>query len=125
MSVHKKQEVKKITTHQLQEMKNRGEKIAMLTAYDYSMAKLIDGAGIDVILVGDSASNVMAGYETFFVSVELIEGSTDFIEHILPFWIIGNGFFIANKRIFVGFKSKVNIPERFAWSISATAFYKF
>jgi 3-methyl-2-oxobutanoate hydroxymethyltransferase len=64
MSLHKKQDVKKITTHQLQEMKNRGEKIAMLTAYDYSMAKLIDGAGIDVILVGDSASNVMAGNET-------------------------------------------------------------
>ena len=64
MSVHKKSEIKKITTHQLQEMKNRGEKIAMLTAYDYSMAKIIDGAGIDVILVGDSASNVMAGYET-------------------------------------------------------------
>src|SRR5690349_11418608 len=63
MSVHK-QEVKRITTHQLQEMKNRGEKIAMLTAYDYSMARLIDGAGVDVILVGDSASNVMAGYET-------------------------------------------------------------
>lgn len=63
MSVHK-QEAKKITTHQLQEMKNRGEKIAMLTAYDYSMAKIIDAAGIDVILVGDSASNVMAGYET-------------------------------------------------------------
>ena len=63
MSVHK-QEVKKITTHQLQEMKNRGEKIAMLTAYDYSMARIIDGAGIDIILVGDSASNVMAGYET-------------------------------------------------------------
>jgi 3-methyl-2-oxobutanoate hydroxymethyltransferase len=63
MSVHKK-EVKRITTHQLQEMKNRGEKIAMLTAYDYSMAKIIDGAGIDVILVGDSASNVMAGNET-------------------------------------------------------------
>lgn len=63
MSVHK-QEIKKITTHQLQEMKNRGEKIAMLTAYDYSMARLIDGAGIDVILVGDSASNVMAGHET-------------------------------------------------------------
>lgn len=59
-----KQEVKKITTHQLQEMKNRGEKIAMLTAYDYSMARIIDGAGIDVILVGDSASNVMAGHET-------------------------------------------------------------
>jgi 3-methyl-2-oxobutanoate hydroxymethyltransferase len=64
MSVHRKQEVKKITTHQLQEMKNRGEKIAMLTAYDFSMAKIIDGAGIDVILVGDSASNVMAGNET-------------------------------------------------------------
>lgn len=63
MSVHKA-EKKKITTHQLQEMKNRGEKIAMLTAYDYSMAKIIDGAGIDVILVGDSASNVMAGHET-------------------------------------------------------------
>jgi 3-methyl-2-oxobutanoate hydroxymethyltransferase len=63
MSVHK-QEVKRITTHQLQEMKNRGEKIAMLTAYDFSMAKLIDGAGVDVILVGDSASNVMAGHET-------------------------------------------------------------
>ncbi|MEQ8807733.1 MAG: 3-methyl-2-oxobutanoate hydroxymethyltransferase, partial [Imperialibacter sp.] len=56
--------LKKITTHQLQEMKNRGEKIAMLTAYDYSMAKILDGAGIDVILVGDSASNVMAGNDT-------------------------------------------------------------
>jgi 3-methyl-2-oxobutanoate hydroxymethyltransferase len=63
MSVHK-QEIKRITTHQLQEMKNRGEKIAMLTAYDFSMAKIIDGAGVDVILVGDSASNVMAGHET-------------------------------------------------------------
>jgi 3-methyl-2-oxobutanoate hydroxymethyltransferase len=63
VSVHK-QDIKKITTHQLQEMKNRGEKIAMLTAYDYSMATIIDGAGIDVILVGDSASNVMAGHET-------------------------------------------------------------
>ncbi len=62
MSVNK--EVKRITTHILQEMKNRGEKIAMLTAYDYSMAKIVDEAGIDVILVGDSASNVMAGHET-------------------------------------------------------------
>ncbi len=62
MSVHK--EIKKVTTHQLQEMKRRGEKIAMLTAYDYTMAKIIDHAGIDVILVGDSASNVMAGHET-------------------------------------------------------------
>lgn len=63
MSVHK-QEIKKITTHRLQEMKARGEKIAMLTAYDYSMAKIIDSAMVDVILVGDSASNVMAGHET-------------------------------------------------------------
>lgn len=62
MSVHKK--VKKVTTHVLQEMKQRGEKISMLTAYDYSMAKIVDAANIDVILVGDSASNVMAGYET-------------------------------------------------------------
>ena len=64
MPVHKLSDIKKITTHQLQEMKNRGEKIAMLTAYDYSMARIVDGAGIDVILVGDSASNVMAGNET-------------------------------------------------------------
>lgn len=62
MSVHK--EIKRVTTHVLSEMKLRGEKIAMLTAYDYSMAKLVDQAGIDVILVGDSASNVMAGNET-------------------------------------------------------------
>lgn len=57
-------DIKRVTTHQLQAMKNAGEKISMLTAYDYSMAKLIDAAGIDVILVGDSASNVMAGNET-------------------------------------------------------------
>jgi 3-methyl-2-oxobutanoate hydroxymethyltransferase len=62
MSVHK--EVKRITTRTLHEMKQRGEKIAMLTAYDYSMATIVDDAGIDVILVGDSASNVMAGHET-------------------------------------------------------------
>ncbi|WP_374951285.1 3-methyl-2-oxobutanoate hydroxymethyltransferase [Mucilaginibacter sp.] len=62
MSVNK--EVKRITTHILQEMKNRGEKIAMLTAYDYSMAAIVDNAGMDIILVGDSASNVMAGHET-------------------------------------------------------------
>src|ERR1700741_316548 len=57
-------EEKKIATHTLQEMKRRGEKISMLTAYDYSFAKIIDAAGIDVLLVGDSASNVMAGHET-------------------------------------------------------------
>jgi len=64
MSSARSSNLKKITTHQLQEMKNRGEKIAMLTAYDYSMARILDGAGIDVILVGDSASNVMAGNDT-------------------------------------------------------------
>lgn len=62
MSIHK--EIKKVTTHVLQEMKHRGEKISMLTAYDYTMAKIVDHAGIDIILVGDSASNVMAGHET-------------------------------------------------------------
>jgi 3-methyl-2-oxobutanoate hydroxymethyltransferase len=62
MSVHK--EIKKVTTNVLQEMKRSGEKISMLTAYDYTMAKIVDHAGIDVILVGDSASNVMAGHET-------------------------------------------------------------
>ena len=58
------QNVKKVTTHVLHEMKLRKEKIAMLTAYDYSMARILDKANIDVILVGDSASNVMAGNET-------------------------------------------------------------
>ncbi|MFI3277666.1 MAG: 3-methyl-2-oxobutanoate hydroxymethyltransferase [Rikenellaceae bacterium] len=53
-----------VTTYRLSEMKQRGEKIAMLTSYDFSMAKIVDAAGIDVILVGDSAANVMAGYET-------------------------------------------------------------
>ncbi|MDG1781080.1 MAG: 3-methyl-2-oxobutanoate hydroxymethyltransferase [Flavobacteriales bacterium] len=62
MSVHN--QTKRVTTRVLQEMKLKGEKIAMLTAYDYSMAKIIDQAGIDCILVGDSASNVMAGHET-------------------------------------------------------------
>lgn len=64
MSVHATTNIKKVTTHILQEMKLRQEKISMLTAYDFSMAKIIDSAGIDVILVGDSASNVMAGHET-------------------------------------------------------------
>ena len=56
--------VRAVTTHRLLEMKQRGEKIAMLTSYDYSMARILDAAGIDIILVGDSAANVMAGYET-------------------------------------------------------------
>lgn len=62
MSVHS--DIKKVTTHKLSEMKLRGEKISMLTAYDFSLARILDQAGIDVILVGDSASNVMAGYDT-------------------------------------------------------------
>jgi 3-methyl-2-oxobutanoate hydroxymethyltransferase len=62
MSIQK--EHKKVTTHTLQKMKQIGEKIAMITAYDFSFAKIFDAAGIDVILVGDSASNVFAGYET-------------------------------------------------------------
>ncbi|MBD3862149.1 MAG: 3-methyl-2-oxobutanoate hydroxymethyltransferase [Olleya marilimosa] len=63
MSVAKK-EYKRVTVKSLVEMKKNGEKISMLTAYDYTMAKIVDGAGTDVILVGDSASNVMAGHET-------------------------------------------------------------
>lgn len=62
MSVNK--EIKKVTTNTLQKMKAAGEKIAMITAYDFSFARIMDGAGVDVILVGDSASNVMAGHET-------------------------------------------------------------
>ncbi|MBB6276471.1 3-methyl-2-oxobutanoate hydroxymethyltransferase [Porphyromonas circumdentaria] len=61
MSTYQPEDSRKVTTHRLLEMKGRGEKIAMLTAYDYTMAKLVDSAGMDVILVGDSASNVMAG----------------------------------------------------------------
>src|SRR5690606_30572904 len=59
-----KNDYKRITVKTLVDMKANGEKISMLTAYDYTMAKIVDGAGIDVILVGDSASNVMAGHET-------------------------------------------------------------
>ncbi|PQJ11284.1 3-methyl-2-oxobutanoate hydroxymethyltransferase [Flavipsychrobacter stenotrophus] len=62
MSIHG--EIKRVTSHTLQSMKDHGEKISMLTAYDFSMAKILDDAGIDVLLVGDSASNVMAGHET-------------------------------------------------------------
>ncbi|MDF1572455.1 MAG: 3-methyl-2-oxobutanoate hydroxymethyltransferase [Bacteroidales bacterium] len=62
MSVHST--VRKVTTHVLHEMKLKGEKIAMLTGYDFSMARILDQAGVDIILVGDSASNVMAGFET-------------------------------------------------------------
>src|SRR5574343_66223 len=63
MSVAKK-DYKRITTKSLIDMKSNGEKISMLTSYDYTMARMVDAAGVDVILVGDSASNVMAGHET-------------------------------------------------------------
>lgn len=62
MSIHK--EVKKVTVNSILEMKSTGEKISVLTAYDYTMASILDAAGVDIILVGDSAANVMAGYET-------------------------------------------------------------
>lgn len=64
MANYLSEDSRKVTTHRLLQMKERGEKIAMLTAYDYSMARLVDQAGMDVILVGDSASNVMAGNTT-------------------------------------------------------------
>ncbi|GAB4021013.1 3-methyl-2-oxobutanoate hydroxymethyltransferase [Spirosoma koreense] len=63
MSVHNP-DIKRVTTHTIQELKNKGEKISALTAYDFSMARAVDTAGVEVILVGDSASNVMAGHET-------------------------------------------------------------
>ncbi|WP_420146786.1 3-methyl-2-oxobutanoate hydroxymethyltransferase [Spirosoma sp.] len=63
MSVHNP-DIKRVTTHTIQELKNKGEKISALTAYDFSMARVVDAAGVEVILVGDSASNVMAGHET-------------------------------------------------------------
>ena len=64
MSKYIVEDPRKVTTHRFIEMKRKGEKIAMLTAYDYTTAMLIDGAGVDAILVGDSASNVMAGNVT-------------------------------------------------------------
>jgi len=64
MSFTPSKPIKRVTVHTLEELKQRGEKISMLTAYDYSLAKIVDDANVDVILVGDSASNVMAGHET-------------------------------------------------------------
>ena len=69
MSVAKK-DSKKITVKTLQSMADKGEKIAMITAYDYSMATLVDMSGVDIVLVGDSAANVMAGYSTTFPGYE-------------------------------------------------------
>ena len=66
MSGYLVSDTRKVTTLRLKEMKEKGEKIAMLTSYDYTMAKLVDAAGVDCILIGDSASNVMAGNTTHF-----------------------------------------------------------
>lgn len=64
MSAYLVEDTRKVTTHRLREMKEQGRRIAMLTSYDYTTAKIVDGAGVDIILVGDSASNVMAGNQT-------------------------------------------------------------
>ena len=69
-------DTRKVTTHRLVEMKQRGEKISMLTSYDYTMAQIVDGAGIDVILVGDSASNVMAGNVTITLDQMIYHGKS-------------------------------------------------
>jgi 3-methyl-2-oxobutanoate hydroxymethyltransferase len=102
MSIHK--EIKRITTHTLQEFKEKGIKISMLTAYDFSMAGIIDSAGIDVILVGDSASNVMAGHETtlpitldqmIYHGASVVRGVTRALVVVdLPF-----GYYQGNSRV--------------------------
>ena len=102
MSVHK--EVKKVTTNVLQEMKNRKEKISMLTAYDYSMAGIIDDAGIDVILVGDSAANVMHGYETTLPITldQIIDHSTAVVRAVKRSLVVVDipfGFYQGNSII--------------------------
>ena len=102
MSIHK--EIKRITTHTLQDFKEKGIKISMLTAYDFSMAGIIDSAGIDVILVGDSASNVMAGHETtlpitldqmIYHGASVVRGVTRALVVVdLPF-----GYYQGNSRV--------------------------
>src|SRR5579864_1976425 len=102
MSVHT--EIKKVTTHALQKMKLNGEKISMITAYDYSFARLFDASGIDVILVGDSASNVMAGHETtlpitldqmIYHASSVIRG----ISHVLVIVDLPFGSFQGNSKV--------------------------
>lgn len=102
MSVHK--EIKRVTTHTLQEFKEKGIKISMLTAYDFSMARIIDSGGLDVILVGDSASNVMAGHETtlpitldqmIYHAASVVRGVTRALVVVdLPF-----GYYQGNSRL--------------------------
>src|SRR6201985_2124173 len=93
MSVHS--EIKRVTTHTLQKMKERGEKISMLTSYDFSFTKIFDEAGIDILLIGDSASNVIAGHETtlpitldqmIFLAASVVRGAQlCFVICALPF----------------------------------------
>ncbi len=101
MSVHK--EVKKVTTHILQEMKRDGEKISMLTAYDFSMARIYDDAGIDVILVGDSAANVMHGHETTLPITlnQIIDHASSVIRAVKRALVVVDipfGFFQGNSK---------------------------
>ncbi|HIA37082.1 MAG TPA: 3-methyl-2-oxobutanoate hydroxymethyltransferase [Flavobacteriales bacterium] len=101
MSVHK--EVKKVTTHILQEMKCDGEKISMLTAYDFSMARIYDDAGIDVILVGDSAANVMHGHETTLPITlnQIIDHASSVIRAVKRALVVVDipfGFFQGNSK---------------------------
>ncbi|MEZ4950131.1 MAG: 3-methyl-2-oxobutanoate hydroxymethyltransferase [Saprospiraceae bacterium] len=103
MSVHS--EVKRVTTHVLQSMKEKGEKIAMLTAYDFSMARILDEAGVDVLLVGDSASNVMAGHETTLPITldQMIYHASSVVRAVkrslvvvdLPFWFLSRNSKLA------------------------------
>ncbi len=101
MSVHK--EVKKVTTHVLQEMKREGEKISMITAYDFSMARIYDDAGIDVILVGDSAANVMHGHETTLPITldQIIDHASSVIRAVKRALVVVDipfGFFQGNSK---------------------------
>ena len=90
--------VRAVTTYRLTEMKQRGEKIAMLTSYDYSMAKIVDAAGIDVILVGDSAANVMAGYETT-VPITLARSVVRAVERALVVVDLPFGTYQGNSKV--------------------------
>jgi len=101
MSVHK--EVRKVTTHVLQEMKREGEKISMITAYDFSMARIYDDAGIDVILVGDSAANVMHGHETTLPITlnQIIDHASSVIRAVKRALVVVDipfGFFQGNSK---------------------------
>ena len=102
MSIHK--EVKKVTTNVLQEMKRNGEKISMLTAYDFSMARILDDAGIDIMLVGDSAANVMHGHETTLPITlnQIIDHASAVIRAIERALIVVDipfGFYQGNSRV--------------------------